>query len=124
MPATVIAERIGWTRGLTVLKERVAELRPAYLPVDPASRTSYEPGDIAQCDLWFPDVELPVGPGQVAHRDPTAGAGDGVGLLAVADRQADPVPVRRGPVRRLVAADRPARRGAPDAGLGRGGRDR
>lgn len=65
MPATVIAERIGWTRGLTVLKERVAELRPAYLPVDPASRTSYEPGEIAQCDLWFPDVRVPVGPGQV-----------------------------------------------------------
>jgi transposase len=65
MPATVIAERIGWTRGLTVLKERVAELRPVYLPVDPASRTSYEPGQIAQCDLWFPDVRVPVGPGQV-----------------------------------------------------------
>ena len=44
MPATVIAERIGWTRGITVLKERVAELRPAYLPPDPAGRTSYEPG--------------------------------------------------------------------------------
>ena len=28
MPATVIAERIGWTRSLTVLKERVRELRP------------------------------------------------------------------------------------------------
>jgi transposase len=34
MPSTVIAERIGWTRGLTVLNERVAELRPAYLPPD------------------------------------------------------------------------------------------
>ena len=65
MPATVIAERIGWSRGLTVLKERVAELRPAYLPVDPASRTSYQPGEIAQCDLWFPEITLPVGPGQV-----------------------------------------------------------
>jgi transposase len=65
MPATVIAERIGWTRGLTVLKARVAELRPAYLPVDPASRTSYEPGEIAQCDLWFPEVRIPVGPGEV-----------------------------------------------------------
>jgi transposase len=64
MPATVIAERIGWTRGITVLKERVAELRPAYLPPDPASRTSYEAGDIAQCDLWFPPVQLPVGFGQ------------------------------------------------------------
>ena len=64
MPATVIAERIGWTRGITVLKERVAELRPAYLPPDPASRTSYEAGDIAQCDLWFPPIQLPVGFGQ------------------------------------------------------------
>jgi transposase len=64
MPATVIAERIGWTRGITVLKDRVALLRPAYLPVDPASRTSYAPGELAQCDLWFPNIELPVGSGQ------------------------------------------------------------
>jgi transposase len=65
MPATVIAERIGWDRGLTVLKDRVRELRPAYLPPDPASRTAYEPGEIAQCDLWFPPVMLPVGCGQI-----------------------------------------------------------
>ena len=61
MPATVIAERIGWDRGLTVLKDRVRELRPAYLPPDPASRTSYAAGEIAQCDFWFPPVSLPVG---------------------------------------------------------------
>jgi transposase len=65
MPSTVIAERIGWERGLTVLKDRVRELRPVYLPPDPASRTSYEAGEIAQCDLWFPPVMLPVGSGQV-----------------------------------------------------------
>jgi transposase len=65
MPATVIAERIGWDRGLTVLKERVRELRPVYLPPDPASRTSYAAGEIAQCDFWFPPVELPAGSGQV-----------------------------------------------------------
>jgi transposase len=64
MPATVIAERIGWTRGLTVLKVRIAELRPAYLPPDPASRTAYVAGEIAQNDFWFPDIELPVGFGQ------------------------------------------------------------
>jgi transposase len=69
MPATVIAERIGWTRSIRVLSGRVAELRPAYLPPDPASRTSYEPGEIAQCDLWFPPIRLPVGFGQV--RKPT-----------------------------------------------------
>ncbi len=64
MPATVIAERVGWTRGLTVFKERIAELRPVYLPPDPASRTSYQAGEIAQCDFWFPPIELPVGFGQ------------------------------------------------------------
>jgi len=64
MPATVIAERIGWERGLTVLKERIRELRPAYLPVDPASRTNYVAGEIAQHDFWFPPVSIPVGFGQ------------------------------------------------------------
>lgn len=64
MPATVIAERIGWSRSIRVLSARVAELRPVYLPPDPASRTVYVAGEIAQCDLWFPPIELPVGFGQ------------------------------------------------------------
>jgi transposase len=64
MPATVIAERIGWTHSMTVLRDRVAELRPVYLPPDPASRTQYVAGEIAQCDLWFPPISLPVGYGQ------------------------------------------------------------
>jgi transposase len=64
MPATVIAERIGWTRSIRVLSARVAELRPVYLPPDPASRTAYAVGEIAQCDLWFPPVHIPVGCGQ------------------------------------------------------------
>ena len=69
MPATVIAERIGWDRSIRVLSGRVAELRPAYLPPDPASRTTYVAGEIAQCDLWFPPIILPVGFGQT--RKPT-----------------------------------------------------
>jgi transposase len=64
MPATVIAERIGWTRSLTVLKDRVRELRPLFLPLDPADRVEYAPGEVAQCDLWFPPVAIPVGGGQ------------------------------------------------------------
>jgi hypothetical protein len=35
MPATVIAERIGWQRGPTVLKVRVRELRSVFRPPDP-----------------------------------------------------------------------------------------
>lgn len=61
MPSTVIAERIGWTRSIRVLSGRVAESRLAYLPVDPAGRTQYEAGEIGQCDLWFPPIDLPVG---------------------------------------------------------------
>ncbi|GAC1345938.1 MAG: IS21-like element ISMbo1 family transposase [Candidatus Dormibacteria bacterium] len=64
MPATVIAERIGWSRSLTVLKDRVRELRPLYQPADPASRTEYRPGELAQCDLWFPPTPVPLGAGQ------------------------------------------------------------
>ena len=43
MPATVIAERIGWDRSMTVLKDRVRELRPLFVPPDPAGRTEYRP---------------------------------------------------------------------------------
>jgi transposase len=65
MPATVIAERIGWQNSVRVLSGRVAELRPLYLPPDPAGRTVYLAGEIAQHDFWFPPIELPVGFGQV-----------------------------------------------------------
>lgn len=61
MPATVIADRIGWQRGITVLKERVAEIRPYYLPQNAFQRTHYEPGKVAQWDLWLPPVDIPVG---------------------------------------------------------------
>jgi len=65
MPATVLAERVGWTRSSSVFRSHVAELRPLFRPVDPASRTTYQPGELAQCDLWFPPVDIPVGLGQV-----------------------------------------------------------
>jgi transposase len=64
MPATVIGERIGWPYSIRTLSGRVAQLRPLYLPPDPASRTAYAAGELAQCDFWFPDISLPVGFGQ------------------------------------------------------------
>jgi transposase len=66
MPATVIAERIGWERSITVLREKVAGLRPLYLPRDPVSRTAYQPGGRVQDDFWFPPAEVPLGHGKVA----------------------------------------------------------
>jgi transposase len=60
MPATVIAQRIGWPHSITTLKDRVREIRPEYAGIDPADRVAYEPGEIAQCDLWFPETPIPV----------------------------------------------------------------
>ncbi|WP_316745889.1 hypothetical protein [Streptomyces sp. MK7] len=68
MPATVIVERIGRQRGMTILKERVArELGPACSPVDPVSRTTHRPGEPAQCDLWFFEADIPLGHGRTGR---------------------------------------------------------
>ncbi len=67
MPATVIAERLGWDRSLTVLKDRVRVLRPLFLPPDPVQRTEYLPGELAQCDLWFLPADVPLGFGQIGR---------------------------------------------------------
>jgi transposase len=64
MPATVLAERVGWSGSPAWFRENVARIRPEYAPADPADRISYEPGDQAQCDLWFPQVRIPVGAGK------------------------------------------------------------
>jgi transposase len=64
MPATVIAQRIGWTHSLTVLKDRLRRIRPEYVGIDPVDRVVYQPGEITQCDLWFPETPVPVAAGQ------------------------------------------------------------
>jgi hypothetical protein len=46
------------------LRKKVAELRPEFAPKDPADRISYRAGDQAQCDLWFPPVDIPLGDGR------------------------------------------------------------
>ena len=60
MPATVLAERVGWTGSMTWFRQNVKRLRPDFRPVDPADRLSWEPGDAAQCDLWFPPRRIPL----------------------------------------------------------------
>lgn len=64
MPASVMGERVGWVRSASVLRDRVARLRPLFAPPDPASRTGYDPGGLVQCDLWFPPADVGLGHGQ------------------------------------------------------------
>jgi hypothetical protein len=60
MPATVLAERVGWTGSIRWFSENVKRLRPEHRPVDPADRLTWAPGDAAQCDLWFPPRRIPL----------------------------------------------------------------
>jgi hypothetical protein len=60
MPAVVIAERVGWTGSITWFRQNVKRLRPEHRKIDPADRLIWEPGDAAQCDLWFPPRKVPL----------------------------------------------------------------
>ena len=60
MPATVLAERVGWTGSIRWFSENVKRLRPEHRPIDPADRITWEAGDAAQCDLWFPPRKIPL----------------------------------------------------------------
>jgi transposase len=61
MPATVIAERVGWTGSVTWFRDNVRLIRPEFAPKDPADRLEHAAGDQAQCDLWFPPAQIPLG---------------------------------------------------------------
>jgi hypothetical protein len=65
MPATVLAERVGWTGSATWFRQNVALIRPDFAPTDPADRIVYFPGEQVQCDLWFPEPRIPVGDGSL-----------------------------------------------------------
>ncbi|HWB34566.1 MAG TPA: IS21 family transposase [Rugosimonospora sp.] len=64
MSGPEIAARIGWPYSMSPLSKRLTVIRPQYVGLDPADRTEYVAGQIAQCDLWFPPVSIPVAPGQ------------------------------------------------------------
>jgi transposase len=66
MPATVLAERVGWAGSSSWFRENVARLRPEHRRVDPADRLEWAPGDAAQCDLWFPPKRIPLEDGTEA----------------------------------------------------------
>ena len=66
MPATVIAERVGWAGSISWFRDNVRLLRPEHRPVDPADRLIWLPGDAAQCDLWFPPKKIPLEDGSKA----------------------------------------------------------
>lgn len=60
MPATVLAERVGWEGSIRWFRDNVRRLRPEQQRIDPADRIEWAAGDAAQCDLWFPPKRIPL----------------------------------------------------------------
>lgn len=60
MPATVLAERVGWEGSIRWFRDNVTRLRPEQQRIDPADRLIWAAGDAAQCDLWFPPEKIPL----------------------------------------------------------------
>lgn len=64
--ATVVLEHLrrdGYGGGITILKDHLAKVRPAFLAAKTFQRTSYLPGEISQLDWWHTGAEIPVGKG-------------------------------------------------------------
>lgn len=64
LPATVLAERVGWAGSITWFRDNVRPLRAQYRRPDPADRLEHAAGDAVQCDLWFPQPKIPVPGGE------------------------------------------------------------
>lgn len=58
MPATVLAERVGWDGSIRWFRDNVNRVRADHRPIDPADRLTWTAGDVAQCDLWFPPRKI------------------------------------------------------------------
>jgi transposase len=58
MPATVLAERVGWTGSIRWFRDNVTRVRVDHQPIDPCDRLTWTAGDVAQCDLWFPPRKI------------------------------------------------------------------
>lgn len=70
MPATVLAQRVGWTGSASHFREKVAAIKAQLAVADPADRLFFDAGELFQCDLWFPPADIPVGHGQSSAKLP------------------------------------------------------
>lgn len=61
MPATVLAERVGWSGSISWFRQNVAEVRSLVRRVDPIDRLVHLPGQQIQCDLCLPAVSVGLG---------------------------------------------------------------
>nr|WP_198417714.1 DDE-type integrase/transposase/recombinase [Cryobacterium sp. TMT1-66-1] len=64
MPATVVAERVGWRGYIVVVSEEDHAPQARVRAEGPRRPDHLSGGDQAQCDLWFPPADIPWGGGR------------------------------------------------------------
>ena len=91
----MIGERIGWTRSSSVLRAKVAALRPLYRGVDPADRTEYKAGEpIVVLGASSPALSAAPAETDSAAAAPTAPAAVPAAEKPAAEKPADAAPPR------------------------------
>ena len=63
-----MASEIGYEGGKSIFDDYVREVRPRFVVARTFQRTIYRPGELAQCDLWEPREQVPVGHGHGQRR--------------------------------------------------------
>ncbi|MET3172783.1 UNVERIFIED_ORG: transposase [Arthrobacter sp. UYCu721] len=64
MGAPTLAQRVGYTGGPSVFRAKTAEIKATLAIPDPVDHLSFDPGEMIQCDLWFPNERIiPTGHG-------------------------------------------------------------
>ena len=64
--ATVVLDHLrrqGYAGGITILKDHLVKVRPAYVAARSFQRTTYLPGELAQIDWWHTGLRVGVGKG-------------------------------------------------------------
>jgi len=84
------------------------------VPPDPCDRTEYQPGELAQWDLWFPPTSVPLEDGSLAKPPVLVGV-SGYSRVMVAEM----IPSREAPRHPLGSSSLPAepRWGSSQGGL-------
>lgn len=58
MSAPTLARRVGYTGGSSTFRAKVSEIKALLQPPDPVDRLEFGPGELIQCDLWFPNEKI------------------------------------------------------------------
>ncbi|ALE04732.1 hypothetical protein AL755_02980 (plasmid) [Arthrobacter sp. ERGS1:01] len=58
MGAPTLAQRVGYTGGHSVFRAKASQIKAGLAIPDPVDHLRFDPGEVIQCDLWFPNEKI------------------------------------------------------------------